>query len=167
MKQIVCSFMLVIFGALASFGQTASRSAALKTDQTKNPAPADLLATITELDGQLFDAFNQRNLEMLKKLFATDVEFYHDKDGLVTYPQLIEGFSKLFERNQTSGLRRDLVKGTMAVYPLKDMGAIQTGEHRFCHMEQGREDCGTFKFLHIWRFTDGQWKLTRAVSFGH
>ncbi|MEW6128651.1 MAG: nuclear transport factor 2 family protein [Acidobacteriota bacterium] len=165
MKSILQPVWVIIVLAVSASGQTADPAATKNTNGSA--ASIDLLSTITELDAKLFEAFNNRHLEVMQTMFAADVEFYHDKDGVLNYRQLIAGFGKLFEQNKTTGLRRDLVKGSMAVYPLKDVGAIQTGEHRFCHMENGREDCGTFKFLHIWRLKDGEWKIARAVSYAH
>ena len=62
---------------------------------------------------------------------------------------------------------RELVDGSLEVYPIKGYGAIEIGAHRFCHTEDGKPDCGTFRFLQVWRFKDGAWKVSRDVSFGH
>jgi hypothetical protein len=62
---------------------------------------------------------------------------------------------------------RELVDGSLEVYPIKGYGAIEIGAHRFCHTEDGKLDCGTFRFLQVWRFKDGAWKVSRDVSFGH
>jgi hypothetical protein len=44
-------------------------------------------------------------------------------------------------------IRRDLVKESLEIYPIKDYGAIEIGVHRFCHKEHGQEECGSFKFV--------------------
>jgi hypothetical protein len=64
-------------------------------------------------------------------------------------------------------LRRDLVKGSLEVYPVKDYGAIETCLHKFCHVENGKDDCGTFKNVMVWQKKDGQWKVTRVISYDH
>jgi hypothetical protein len=115
----------------------------------------------------MFDAFNAQDLEKLKSTFSDSLEFYHDKGGLADYNQTIENSKNLFERNKSTGLRRDLVKGSMEVYPIKDYGAVETGLHTFCHDENGKQDCGTFKFVHVWQKKDGQWKVTRVISYDH
>ena len=33
--------------------------------------------------------------------------------------------------------------------------------------ENGKDDCGTFKFAMIWRKDDETWKLSRVISYGH
>jgi hypothetical protein len=133
------------------------------------PAPVDqaLFATIARQDSLMFVAFNRHDLAQLQTFFAEDLEFYHDKGGLANYAQNLEGFRRMFEQNQTTGLNRQLVPGTMEVYPIKDYGAVETYQHRFCHQENGKADCGTFKNMMVWRLKDGQWKVTRVVSYGH
>jgi hypothetical protein len=121
--------------------------------------------TILQLDKQLFDAFNQRDIDTSKALLDKDVEFYHDTGGVADYQQTIANLSRLFAN--AGDLTRELVPGSTEVYPIKDFGAIQTGQHRFCHTEQGKPDCGVFKFLHVWKQHDGRWTVVRVVSYGH
>lgn len=120
---------------------------------------------IAHMDSVLFNAFNTQDQETIKNVFDPSLEFYHDKGGLTNYIQNITATRNLFASN--NGLKRTLVEGSLEVYPIKDYGAIQVGEHTFCHKENGRNDCGTFKFLHIWQKKDGVWKVTRVVSYDH
>ena len=46
-------------------------------------------------------------------------------------------------------IRRDLELGSLQVYPIKDYGAMEIGRHRFCHKENGKDDCGTFGFAMV------------------
>ncbi|HEX5791791.1 MAG TPA: hypothetical protein VFY01_00850, partial [Rheinheimera sp.] len=64
-------------------------------------------------------------------------------------------------------LTRELVAGSTEVYPIKDFGAIQTGQHRFCHTENAKPDCNVFKFLHIWKQQNARWTVVRVVSYDH
>lgn len=120
---------------------------------------------IAGLDRAMFDAFNAHDAEKVGTYFADDLEFYHDAGGLASREQSLAGMKGTFVRN--NGLRRDLVPGTLQVYPIKDYGAIELGAHRFCHQEDGKDDCGVFQFLHVWQKEDGQWKITRVVSYDH
>ncbi|MEP6512528.1 MAG: nuclear transport factor 2 family protein [Parafilimonas sp.] len=124
-----------------------------------------LYDTIAHVDSVLFNAYNNHDAEKIKTFFTQDLEFYHDRDGLVTYEQVTNGFKNVFEKN--SDIRRELVKGSLEVYPLKDYGAIEIGAHRFCHTENEKEDCGTFKFVMVWKKKDGEWKISRVISYGH
>lgn len=132
---------------------------------TPDVAPDRLYTEIAAMDAALFDAFNRKDLDGVMTLFSKDLEFYHDKGGLNNYEQNLKASKRLFEVNKT--LRRQLVPGTMQVYPIKDYGAIQTAEHQFCQGPRGTDDCGVFKFLHIWKRTGEGWKLARVVSYGH
>jgi ketosteroid isomerase-like protein len=115
---------------------------------------ADVAALTTEIqkqDAAFFGAFNAHDLEAMMAFFAADVEFYHDKDGRVSFDQLKSGFQTMFSRND--GIRRDLVPAT--------------GTHKFCHVEGGKDDCGAFQFVLVWQKQDGRWRVTRALSFDH
>lgn len=125
----------------------------------------DLYSTILELDRILFDAFNNKDIEIAKKLFDRDLEFYHDTGGVSDYDQTIENSSRLFEAD--NGLTRELIHDSVQVHPIAGYGAIQVGKHRFCHPENGILDCGVFDFLHVWKLEEGAWTLARVVSYGH
>jgi hypothetical protein len=131
----------------------------------KPPTSQRLFDEISHMDSVLFDAFNARNLDKIKTLFTEDLEFYHDKGGLDSYQQSMEKIKKLFDQN--NGMRRELVKGSLEVYPIKDYGAIEIGAHVFSHVENGKEVRGTFQFVNIWRKKDGGWKVSRVISYDH
>ncbi len=124
-----------------------------------------LYKEIAHMDSVLFNAFNTRNLATFEKTFSPDLEFYHDKGGLTNLEYTVNSLRN--QANQKSDLRRELVLGSMEVYPVKDFGAIQVGQHRFCHTEEGRQDCGTFKFVHVWKKNGGTWQLVRVLSYNH
>jgi ketosteroid isomerase-like protein len=146
MRKLVIAVVLMCAGSLAA-------------------ADSPLRAEIESADAAMFAAFNAHDAAKLMSFFADDVEFYHDKDGLVSRDSLAKGFAQLFSRND--GLRRDLVPGSLEVYPIKDFGAIEVAQHRFCHVENGKDDCGTFKFLHVWKKSDAGWKVSRVISYAH
>jgi hypothetical protein len=49
------------------------------------------------MDSVLFNAFNSRDLNTIKNIFASDLELYQDNDGLKDYNKSMEGF-KIFLR---------------------------------------------------------------------
>lgn len=130
--------------------------------QTQDP---QLNKTILHMDSVMFDAFNTHNLEVMETLFAANLEFYHDKGGLNDYTATINSFKNVFK--SVPDLKRELVPGSMEVYPIPGYGAVEMGIHRFTHMENGKPITGSFKFIHTWQFKDNQWKVTRVVSVGH
>jgi ketosteroid isomerase-like protein len=138
---------------------------AINTKSNSAPVSQDLYNEISQMDSVLFTAFNNHDMEKFKSLFTTDLEFYHDKGGLTDYTYTINSFKNTIAQN--NGLRRDLLKGSLEVYPIKDYGAIQIGVHTFCHDENGKKDCGSFKFVHVWKKINGEWKISRVVSYDH
>lgn len=146
----------------------AAMPAVAETKKKAEAKPAQSLFTkIKALDTAMFDAFNKcSDPEQLKRhasYFSPDVEFYHDKGGVTwTRDDMIANTRKYACGNY----RRELVPGTLEVYPIKEFGAIARGVHRFCAIETGKCD-GMADFVLIWRERDGQWQITRSLSFGH
>ncbi|MEI5640899.1 MULTISPECIES: nuclear transport factor 2 family protein [unclassified Pseudoalteromonas] len=129
-------------------------------------APNDsLYQQIKQLDTELFAAFNRCDIDALASMYSKQLEFYHDTAGLDNYAQSIAASKTLCAKKL--GLTRTLIPESLTVYPIKDFGALQMGEHRFCHLVNGKNDCGTFRFTHIWRHNKAGWKLHRVISYGH
>lgn len=128
--------------------------------------PADsLYKEIIHMDSVLFGAFNSRDVATFENTFTKDLEFYHDKGGLTDLAYSVQSLKNTAIRND--GLRRELVPGSTEIHPIGSYGAVQIGSHRFCHLENGKQDCGTFKFVHLWKKTPDGWKLTRVISYNH
>jgi hypothetical protein len=128
-------------------------------------AGAALYKEIAALDSIVFNAFNTRDIDLFKSFFAEDLEFYHDKGGLTGYGHTINFLKTTAKQNNQ--LRRELVKGSLEVYPIPGYGAMEIGAHTFCHLENGKQDCGTFKFVQIWQKKNDKWIITRVVSYDH
>ena len=122
-----------------------------------------LTSTVTALDAQVFDAYNRCDLDTFAKFFTADVEFYHDKGGVTWNRQSVVDNTRKYICHK---VRRELVPGTLKVYPIKDYGAIEEGEHRFCQIDTGKCE-GIAKFLMIWQNKNGVWQMTRVISYGH
>jgi hypothetical protein len=129
------------------------------------PPDDALFQAILVQDSLLFQAFNSRNLEGMMAFFTPDLKLYQDNDGVKDYVKTKAGFESLFNRDYI--LERKPVAGSMEVYPIKDFGAIQTGKHTFCHTENGKLECGTFKFMHIWRLENQKWQIVEVITYGH
>lgn len=135
--------------------------------QAPNSAtPSDeLFRTIAALDTALFDSYNTCDLAKFGTFFIDNVEFYEDKDGMSAGRQrLTEDIKKYICGKVT----RELIPGTLEVYPIKDYGAVEIGIHRFHHPgEDDKEPVGEAKFIHLWQYKDGAWKITRVISYDH
>jgi ketosteroid isomerase-like protein len=167
MKRRFLSFCPHIAAVTLAFGQSSNAlSSPPGTAETRG-----LFETIAGMDAKLFDAFNAHKIDAVMAIFSDDLEFYQDNDGVSNYQQTKNDFTKMLA--SVPDISRDLVKGSLEVYPVKDYGAIEIGVHRFRHTENGdaagpaRTECGSFKFVHIWRKTGDSWKLARVISYGH
>ena len=165
MKQILIMIIALVAVALLALNQVTGKKVVPVSNSEVPSASRQLYDEIERMDGVLFDAFNTQNLSKLKTLFTDDLEFYQDNEGLALYQQTMKDFKSMFE--QKNKVRRELVKGSMEVYPIKHYGAIEIGIHKFCHIENGKEECGTFKFVHVWQNKNGEWKISRVISYNH
>ncbi|MEI9943847.1 MAG: nuclear transport factor 2 family protein [Chitinophagaceae bacterium] len=138
---------------------------AMANNVNAQSASDSLYEEIARMDSIMFNAFNTRNIDQFKSLFAEDLEFYHDQGGLTDYNHTVD-FMKDVAKNNNQ-LKRELVKGSLEVYPIPGYGAMEIGQHTFCHLENGKQDCGTFKFVHVWQKKNNEWKITRVISYGH
>jgi hypothetical protein len=124
---------------------------------------AELTQAITALDKQVFDAYNTCNIEKLGTLVTDDLEFYHDKTGLAVGKQ---PFLDAIKKNICGKVTRELVPGSLEVYPLHGYGAVEIGLHRFHHPGDDK-DVGEAKFVQLWQYKDGAWKISRVISYDH
>jgi hypothetical protein len=127
------------------------------------PVSDTLYKTVAGLDSELFAAYNNCQLDKLGSLVAEDLEFYHDKTGLAIGRQLFIGAIK---NNICGKVHRELVPGTLEIYPMEGFGAVEIGIHRFTHPGDPH-NIGEAKFVTLWQHKDGSWKMTRAISFDH
>jgi hypothetical protein len=121
----------------------------------------ELTQTMTRLDAAVFDAYNQCRMEEFGRYFSEDVEFYHDQSGEMTGRK---GLVEAVEKNICGKVRRGLV--SIEVYPMKGYGAVVRGVHRFYPANDGKAAAmGEAKFFHLWQLKDGEWKMTRVISY--
>jgi ketosteroid isomerase-like protein len=168
-RKIFSALIPVILSINVSFAQQADQS---KLKESKLPpaasASTDLYKKIEQADSLVFNAFNNCDSITYKKYFTQDLEFYHDLGGLtVGLDNELKGFTEMCTRG--NHIRRELIKSSLEVYPLKGYGAVEIGIHRFYHTNKGQQEkiSGTYKFIHIWQFKDGQWKISRVISYSH
>lgn len=127
-------------------------------------AQDQLFATVAALDTKIFDAYNHCDLATMGAMVEDGLEFYHDKTGLMVGKQ---PFLDAIKNNICGKTQRTLVTGSLEVYPLADYGAVEIGVHRFHHPADSGLDAGEAKFITIWHYKDGAWKISRAISFDH
>jgi hypothetical protein len=156
-----CAFLLMVFVSGAFVPADAQAVPSLDSIKSQE----ELTQAIAALDKQLFDAYNTCNIEKLGTLVTDNLEFYHDKTGLAVGKQ---PFLDAIKKNICGKVTRELIAGSLKVYPLHGYGAVEIGVHRFHH--PGIEDhdvVGEAKFIHLWQYRDGAWKITRVISYDH
>lgn len=149
--QLVCFLMLAFLSIPQTFGQS-------KPDNQK------LYETIFKLDGEFFGAYNtcESNLDKYGAFYSENIEFYHDQGGLTTSKKdIIEGTKK----NICGKVTRELVKGSIEVYQIKNYGAIEIGFHKFHNNTQKKgTPSKAGRFVIVWQNTNEGWKITRVIS---
>ena len=163
MKQL--KFLIIVFILITGFNAFA-----------QNNDDSELFETLKANDSLLFNVgFNTCDLSQFENLMADDLEFYHDKSGVTNSLSEFMNVMKtgICNPSNTFKARRELIKGSLEVFPLYNngvlYGAIQTGEHRFFEKNSDQpEKAGSIaKFTHLWILENNQWKLKRVLSYNH
>jgi ketosteroid isomerase-like protein len=130
---------------------------------------------VAAADQALFSAFFDRcDIDALAKMVTDDFEMFHDKNGYMTKSgkEFLDAIKATCARQKTGEdyrARREIVPGTLKVYPLNNYGAIETGVHRFFQLLPGKPEklVEISQFTHVWKKEEGVWKLARALSYDH
>ena len=134
----------------------------------------DEMKNVLALDSCFWQQYNNCNIDAMRSYFTEDIEFYHDKGGVLNG---LENFLTVSKRNLCSNdnfrLRREAVAGSLKVFPMKDgdklYGAILSGQHVFYVIEKGKEPRldGLARFTHLLVKTENGWKMSRVLSYDH
>lgn len=151
--------LLILFASC-----TATKKQEYRLTKNYKPDDPELYNTIVRLDSAFFGYYNScgDHLEAYAAFFSDSIEFYHDQGGLSTSKKEIIDATK---RNICGKVTRELVKGSIEVYPIKGYGAVEIGLHKF---HNNQEPAGTpsepGRFMIIWQNMEGDWKIRRVVS---
>ncbi|WP_461629883.1 nuclear transport factor 2 family protein [Labilibaculum euxinus] len=154
--------LLTLITLLASCSTT--KNTMYRLTKNYKPDNQQLYDTIVKLDSIFFEAYNTCNLKLDKygTFFSENIEFYHDQGGVMTSKQDIISAT---QKNICGKVTRELVKGSIEVYPIKDFGAIEIGLQKF---HNNQEPIGTpskvGRFLIVWENKNNEWKIKRVVS---
>lgn len=159
-KTHFIALIIVCIGLL-----TACSAKMNKYQLTKNYKPDDveLYKTIVALDSAFFHSYNtcETNLETYAAFYDENIEFYHDNGGFINSKKdLVEGT----KNNICGKVTRELVKGSIEVYPIKDFGAIEMGLHKFHNKEEPNSLPKVGRFTIIWKKTNSDWKIVKVIS---
>jgi Domain of unknown function (DUF4440) len=119
-----------------------------------------LYKKIVSLDACLTDACNRNNEHEIGSFFSDNLLFYRDNQPS---PLDKRAFIGEMKRTVLGQARREVVMGSIHVYPVKGYGAMEIGLQRFAggHTKLGAAG----KFVMLWRNEGGNWKVTQIVNF--
>lgn len=158
MKRLQILFVLIFCTILLAC--TSSRN--ISSTSKYVPDSQSLYDTIVKWDSIYFTAYNTCDLDKQRNIFSDSLEFYHDKGGLSTSKSEI---MEALQKNICGKVTRELVPGSIEVYPIKDFGAVEMGMHRFHNnLEPGASPSHAGKFVIIWQHLNDTWRITRVIS---
>jgi len=127
------------------------------------PDDQTLYDTIVHLDSVFFGAYNTCavHLQEYSDFYADNLEFYHDKGGFSTSKEDVVAATK---RNICGKVTRELVPGSVEVYPIANFGAIEIGFHKFHNSQEPNAVAHPGRFVMVWHRTEAGWKISRVIS---
>jgi hypothetical protein len=125
------------------------------------PSSPELYSEIVRMDSIWDDSYNHCKIAVQEQIISEDLEFYHDESGLLTSKTKLIAALK---NNICGKVTRELLKGSIEVYPIKDYGAVEMGYHRFHSINDTDQNSHFARFVHIWKKANGFWKITRVIS---
>ncbi|MCX6316739.1 MAG: nuclear transport factor 2 family protein [Bacteroidetes bacterium] len=151
----------MIGACLLVMGCVQTRTAVQQSAYNYTPTDRALHDTIVRMDSIFFEAYNNCRLAVMDTMLSHNIEFYHDQGGLSTsQPQLMEALKK----NICGKVTRELLPGSIEVYPIAGYGAVEMGLHAFHNNQEPGHKIHFSKFVQIWHKENGQWKITRVIS---
>ena len=154
-------FIVLVVGL---YSCDATKQARVAQPVSYTPDDKALYDTIVKHDSLFFGAYNtcDMNLQTYASYFSEDIEFYHDKGGIMTSKQAIVEATK---KNVCGKVTRQLIAGSMEVYPIANYGAVQIGYHTFTNnTEPPVANPHPGRFVITWRYSNSSWKITRVIS---
>ena len=186
-QQILAFCLLIVITGTAYFNPAMAQAAKKKLPQTKHnpiipkdslpgmspsghryqpepyePVSLELYNIIVSLDSLYFETYNSCDLVKMRSMMSDSIEFYHDRGGLTTS---IDEFMQAIKNNICGKVIRKAVPGSIEVYPIHDYGAVEIGYHRFFNKNEPENGFSKpDKYIVIWQYNSGDWKIKRVVS---
>jgi hypothetical protein len=155
LRITICTIVTIVLSL--SISET---KAQVEVPPYKAPSP-ELYSEIVRMDSIWEDSYNHCKLDVQEQLISEDLEFYHDKGGLLTSKTKLIAALK---DNICGKVTRELLKGSIEVYPINGFGAVEMGYHRFHNISDPDQNSHFARFVHIWKKENGAWKITRVIS---
>ena len=118
--------------------------------------------SIVNLDSVFFAAYNNCDTVIMASMISENLEFYHDQGGLMTSKDSV---MEAIKKNICGKVTRELVKGSIEVYPIAGYGAVEIGQYFFRNNQEPEPaEHKIGKFVQLWKNENGKWQLTRIIS---
>ena len=131
------------------------------TAYAQDKPKSELYRTIARMDSVYFNAYNNCDMDTQGRIYSDSIEFYHDGSGLESSKK---DLLKVIKENICGKVTRELVPGSLEVYPLPGFGAVEIALHRFINHAEHDHVSEPSRFIVIWRHRDGKWQITRVIS---
>lgn len=162
MRNSRLPYFLILLFAITTTVCSAQKKTTKEPTYKYIPDNIELYKTIVTMDSTFFLAYNTCDLDKQAAIYSDKIEFYHDQGGLMTVKQeILDGTEKYICGKVT----RELVKGSLEIYPIKDFGAVEIGLHKF-HNNTEKEGTPSHasKFIIFWKNDNDNWTITKVVS---
>lgn len=135
----------------------------------------DLRSQIVAADARLFELFMEGcDPTALRDMVTDDFEFFDDRGGLVAtngdaFVAQYAGRCSGRDAPDAWRSRREALPETIEIFPIKEYGAVETGEHVFYERQGESEErrVGRARFAQMWKLEGDSWKLARVFSYDH
>lgn len=124
-------------------------------------AQNELFHEIVAMDSIYFKAYNECDIPTQDRIYAADIEFYHDMGGLQTSKKAL---LEAIEKNICGKVTRELIPGSIEVSPIPGFGAVELGQHQFHNKQEPGQIPHASRFVIIWQKDGADWKITRVIS---
>jgi len=163
MKGFINYNCFLFITGLLMIGCAANKTQVYRNTRNYKPVDQQLYDTIVKLDSSFFDAYNTcaTHLDQYAAFFSEDIEFYHDQGGLMTSRQDIIDATR---KNICGKVTRELVPGSIEVYPIKGFGAVEMGLHKFHNNQEPGAQSKPGRFMIVWENKNNAWHIARVVS---
>lgn len=139
-----------------------TRRSDLIGDNMYAPHDKEIYKKIAGLDSIFWKAYNDCDMATQALLYSDSIEFYHDQAGLITSKEIILDATKA---NICGKIRRDIVEGSLEVYPIPGFGAVELGKHTFRSVtDKETAIAKPVKFVIIWKKQGDRWVITKVIS---
>lgn len=113
------------------------------------------------MDSVYFKAYNSCDMDTQTRIYSDSIEFYHDGSGLETSKK---DLLKAIKENICGKVTRELVPGSLEVYPLPGFGAVEIALHCFINYAEHDHVSDPSRFIVIWGHRNEKWQITRVIS---